>query len=235
MRDSFSLPVRRLYLAMLFSWLFSWLFSCSPRPPAKPDPARLRPGDLVFQRLRCGDLCEAIALATRIPGVPVVSHVGVVERVEGDRVVLLEAYDHGVARVDLKDFMARSARENPPIIVARLKPPHDAMIPFWLEEIRARLGKPYDDQYLPDNGAYYCSELLSDAMLSLGVHIFDRIPMNFGAPGSWERRIWEEYYRELGMKVPQGMPGTNPIHLLASPYLERVDVFPVRQVHRPRE
>ncbi len=209
---------------MNLAWLFSFLASCARRPDLKPDPARLRPGDLLFQRLRCGDLCEAIARATRVPGVPVVSHVAVVERVENDRVVLIEAYDHGVARVDLATFMARSRREDPPFIAARLKPPYDALIPFWLQEIRMRLGKPYDETYLPDNDAYYCSELLSDAMLALGVRIFPRIPMNFGAPGSWERRVWEAYYREKGMDVPQGQPGTNPIQLLASPFLERVDV-----------
>jgi len=115
--------------------------------------------------------------------------------------------------------------------VARLKPPHNALIPFWLQEMRARLGKPYDVHYLPDNDAYYCSELLSDAMLSLGVHIFPRISMNFGAPGSWERRVWEAYYREFGMEVPQGQPGTNPIQLLASPFLERVDVYARQKRH----
>lgn len=179
----------------------------------------------MFQRLRCGDLCEAIARATRVLGVPSVSHVGVVERIDKNRVMLIEAYDQKVARVDLATFLARSRHESPPVIVARLKPPHDAIIPFWLEEIRARLGKPYDVTYLSDNDAYYCSELLSDAMLALGVHIFPRIPMNFGDLGSWERRVWEHYYRNLGMEVPQGQPGTNPTQLLASPFVEIVNVY----------
>ncbi len=216
--------MRNHLIAMNLLWIFSSLAACAKPEPPRTDPGRLRPGDLVFQRLRCGDLCEAIHRATRVRGVPVVSHVAVVERVDGKKVTLIEAYDRGVARVELQELARRSRGDGPAWIAARLKAPHDALVPFFLEELRARLGKPYDPFFLPDNDAFYCSELISDALLSLGVRIFPRIAMNFGAPGSWEMGVWEKYYLQHRMPVPQGHPGTNPNQLLASPHLERLPV-----------
>lgn len=211
--------MRNTFIAMNLLWIFSSLASCARPQTPRTDPAALRPGDLIFQKLRCGDLCEAIHRATRVPGLPAVSHVAVVERVDGRRVTLIEAYDRGVARVELETLAARSRHA---WYAARLLPPHDAIVPFFLEELRARLGKPYDPLFLPDNDAYYCSELVSDALLSLGVRIFPRISMSFGRPGSWEYGVWETYYRAKNMDVPQGHPGTNPNQLLASPHLERL-------------
>jgi len=213
--------MRNHLIFMNFLWLVTSMVSCSPPRVHRTDPGRLRPGDLVFQKLRCGELCEAIHRATRRSGVPAVSHVAVVEKVEGRQVTLIEAYANGVARVTLDELARRSAgSDGPAWIAARLRAPHDALVPFFLYELAARLGKPYDTLFLPDNDAYYCSELISDAMLSLGVRIFPRIPMSFGQPGTWEYGVWEKYYRTLDMDVPQGHPGTNPVQLLSSPYLE---------------
>jgi len=212
--------MRKILIVMNIFWILTSL-SCSRPTVPTTDPGRLRPGDLIFQKLNCGDLCRAIHRATRRKGVPEVSHVAVVESVEGRVVTLIEAYDRGVARVTL-DELARRTRgsDGPAWIAARLRPPHDALIPFFLQELAARLGRPYDRHFLPDNGAYYCSELISDALLSLGVHIFPRISMSFGKHGTWEYGVWEKYYRELDREVPQGEPGTNPTQLLSSPYLE---------------
>jgi len=218
--------MRNILIAMNLLWIFSSLTSCARPQAPRTDPAALRPGDLVFQRLRCGDLCEAIHRATRVRGQPVVSHVAVVERVDGRRVTLIEAFDRGVARVELEVLAARSRGRSPAWIAARLKPPHDALVPFFLEELRARLGKPYDPLFLPDNDAFYCSELVSDALLSLGVRIFPRIAMSFGDPGSWEYGVWDKYYRDRNMEIPQGHPGTNPNQLLANPHLDRLPVRP---------
>ncbi len=211
--------MRNTFIVMNLIWIFSSLASCARPQVPRTDPAALRPGDLIFLRLGCGDLCEAIHRATRVPGLPAVSHVAVVERVDGRRVTLIEAYDRGVARVELETLTARSRHA---WYAARLKSPHDAIVPFFLEELRARLGKPYDPLFLPDNDAYYCSELVSDALLSLGVRVFPRIPMSFGKPGSWEYGVWEKYYHAKNMDVPQGHPGTNPNQLLASPHIERL-------------
>ncbi len=194
--------------------------ACSRGGIRVPEPGKLRPGDLVFQKLDCGDLCEAIIRATAVQGVPEVSHVAVVEEIRGKEVILIEAYNNGVARIPLEEFSRRTAPGKNRVIVGRLKPPHDALIPFFLHEVRARIGKPYDPFFLPENGSYYCSELISDAFLSLGSSIFPRQPMSFGKPGTTEFAIWENYYKKAGMRIPQGEPGTNPIQILASPFLE---------------
>jgi len=213
--------MRNFLIIMNLLHLVTALASCSSAPVHRTNPGLLRPGDLVFQRLNCGDLCEAIHRATKRPGFPAVSHVAVVESVQGRQITLIEAYDQGVARVTLDDLARRAhGTDGPAWIAARLKAPHDAVVPFFIQELRARLGRPYDPLFLPDNDAYYCSELISDALLSLGVRIFPRIAMSFGQPGTWEVGVWEKYYAERGREVPHGQPGTNPAQFLASPFLE---------------
>ncbi|MBU1536238.1 hypothetical protein KKF84_13015, partial [Myxococcota bacterium] len=103
---------------------------------------------------------------------------------------------------------------------ARLKKRHQPSIPFILNEVRARLGKPYDHDFLPDNGAYYCSELISDAVASLGLHLFPRHPISFGKPGSWARKVWEREFARRKRPLPQGVMGTNPVDLAASKYVK---------------
>ena len=87
------------------------------------------------------------------------------------------------------------------------------------------LGEPYDVAFLPDNGARYCSELVRDSYrLADGTYLFDEEPMNFKNAEGEMPVYWEQLFALLGMPVPQGVPGTNPQGMCASPLLETVEI-----------
>ncbi len=43
-----------------------------------------------------------------------------------------------------------------------------------------------------------------------GKRVFESEPMNFKAQDGTMPPYWEKLFEELGMEVPQGLPGTNP-------------------------
>ncbi len=212
---------------LLISLLFGLAFGCGKAPLYPTNlQAKLQPGDLVFQDLDCGPLCSAIEEVTAKRGFPRVSHVAMVLTVSPKQVLLMEALG-SVRKIPLKDFSKRSRARSgrAKIVVARLKPHLRHHIPFVLMELKKRLGSPYDEAFLPDNGAYYCSELIADAFASIGVDLFPRHPMEFGSPGSRSRQVWEQHFAKTGRLLPQGKPGTNPVDLLSSPYVERLYTY----------
>ena len=82
------------------------------------------------------------------------------------------------------------------------------------------LGVPYDDPFILDNGKLYCSELLYECFKEF--HIFDSIlkPMTFKASNSDSfLPAWVEYYEKLGLPIPEGKLGLNPVSLSRSPKL----------------
>ena len=70
----------------------------------------------------------------------------------------------------------------------------------------------YDDEYLYNNGKYYCSELIYDAFLhSYKKPLFDLFPMTFKSPKSNQYfEVWADYYEKLKMEIPEGQLGCNP-------------------------
>ena len=95
-------------------------------------------------------------------------------------------------------------------------------IPFDTAAVIARakslLGKPYDNAFLPDNDAYYCSELIQTAFGDL----FESKPMNWRDANGKLPDYWKKHFKELGIPVPEGVPGTNPTDLSHSPLLDRI-------------
>lgn len=73
------------------------------------------------------------------------------------------------------------------------------------------VGRPYDDLYLVGDSAIYCSELVQMCYVdTLGQQIFGTIPMSFHDRSGRILDYWTEFYRQRGMAVPEGQPGTNP-------------------------
>lgn len=72
---------------------------------------------------------------------------------------------------------------------------------------------PYDQLYLTDPSALYCSELVVD-MFSVsngGRPFFEESPMSFRDTVTGEiHPAWIYYYQKFGMPVPDGQPGSNP-------------------------
>lgn len=88
---------------------------------------------------------------------------------------------------------------------------------------KSHLGQPYDDAFLPNNGALYCSELIYECFLdAAGKHLFEAKPMNWRDKDGNLPEYWEKHFEELGIPVPEGVPGTNPTDLSRSPLLRRL-------------
>ena len=129
---------------------------------------------------------------------------------------VLEAFPPEVRVTQLEVFLRRSeslgdARRR--FIVGRLLPAYQHLIPKAVEHGLAMRDVSYDELYLTDPNALYCSELVVDMFRSAngGEEFFAERPMSFRDPNSGQiLPIWIEYYEKFGMQVPDGQPGSNP-------------------------
>ena len=183
-----------------------------------------REGDILFQDLDCGDLCTAIKEVTIGIDSALFSHIGLVQKVD-DKWVVLEAISDGVKHTALLDFFKRSQdkEENPKIWVARVKKEYVNV----LERINVSdfMGLPYDEAFLMNNGKYYCSELLYEIFKKANNNhaFFNLEPMTFKNPKTLQYSpVWVDYYRNLGIKIPEGELGINPAGISRSEKIEIV-------------
>ncbi|AMP99373.1 hypothetical protein AY601_2483 [Pedobacter cryoconitis] len=170
---------------------------------------QLKSGDLIFQNLDCGPLCDAINAVTQGYQGNKFSHMGMV-LLRNDSVLVIEASGKNVHLTPLQTFLSKSAH---PHYVGRLKPAYQKIIPAALAFSMAQMGVLYDDQYLYDNGKYYCSELIYDAFKAANKNkpFFKLFPMTYKEPGSGAYfPVWKVYFEHLNMEVPEGKPGCNP-------------------------
>ena len=208
---------------------------CTPRPEG------LRTGDLVFvgipadYSIEADSMDEAISEATGEPGRMNLIHVAIAE-VQGDSTWIIDAtIRRGVDRhpldTFLRDFTLRDG-SLPVFVIKRLiavpgpdgKPvPVDAT--SYVEQAKAFCGLPYDQSFLPENGALYCTELVRESYrTSDGEYLFANKPMNWkNAEGEYPL-YWQQLFARLGEPIPQDVPGTNPQDMSASPLLETVSV-----------
>ncbi|MEZ4705103.1 MAG: YiiX/YebB-like N1pC/P60 family cysteine hydrolase [Bdellovibrionota bacterium] len=183
----------------------------------------LESGDLVFLDINCGDLCDGIEDVTlrqfHVVG-PRLSHVGILFEEDG-RWWVYEAWTQ-VQKVPLKDFLLRVNGDPTRWFVARSSLGSKEKEALH-QNVQKKLGAPYDDFFLKDNGKYYCSELIADIFSeSVGKEYFPYLPMFYGVPNkpsdpSW--RMWSGYFASKGMPVPQNKPGVSPLGIYLSPHL----------------
>lgn len=172
----------------------------------------LQSGDLIFLNNNRSDMEKAITASTGE-----YSHVALVERDSADDLWVIEASPkYGVQRISYKQF----EREHlvgffgGNIDVYRLTVPFDtAMV---IARAKSMVGKPYDNAFLPDNDAYYCSELIQVAFGGL----FPSQPMNWRDADGNLPEYWIKHFEDLGISVPEGVPGTNPTDMSRSPLLK---------------
>ncbi|MFY8187576.1 MAG: YiiX/YebB-like N1pC/P60 family cysteine hydrolase [Flavobacterium sp.] len=183
----------------------------------------LQNGDFIFQTLDCGPLCDAILEVTPAYKNHRFNHLGMVF-IENDSIKIIEAAGNSVRVVSLEKFQSNSQK---PHFVGRLKEAFLPLIPNAISFAKAQIGTPYDDAYLYDNEAYYCSELIYDAFLSAqGKPLFSLQPMTFKSPKTNEfATAWVEYYKELNIPIPEGEMGCNPGGFATSEYVEMLGVF----------
>jgi hypothetical protein len=140
---------------------------------------------------------------------------------------VIEAIGKDVHLSLLSNFLQRQVDDegNPKVVVGRLKKTYqhlnDAAISFALRQ----LGKEYDNAFVYNNGKYYCSELIYDSYkaANAGTPFFKLYPMTFKDPKTKRNfPAWEVYYRNLQMKIPEGLPGCNPGSIATS---EKIDIL----------
>jgi len=206
------------------SWMiFFWL--CISKLAFAQEKHVLQKGDLLFLDLDCGGLCDAIEAVTEGASGKDFSHLGMICS-QGDSLMVLEAIGNSVRLSRVSSFLAYTKK---PALLARLKPAFQNLIPSAETFGLSLLGIPYDDAFLPENGKYYCSELVYDAfkMANAGKPFFQNSPMTFRKPGSQDYfPVWVEYYQKLGIEIPEGKAGCNPGGISRASELEILGNYP---------
>ena len=87
-----------------------------------------------------------------------------------------------------------------------------------ISKAKSLVGKPYDNAFLPDNDAYYCSEFIQVVFGD----IFESKPMNWRDADGNLPEYWTKHFEELNMPVPEGIAGTNPTDISRSPLLKKL-------------
>lgn len=189
----------------------------------------LREGDFLFQDMDCGPMCNAIEEVTQGINGAKLSHVGLVV-FQNDSIKVVEAISKGVVFTPLDDFLNRShdADGNPKVLVGRLRKEYRSLIPAAIQNLQQYKGCSYNQSYLMGNDEVYCSQLmyLIFKEANNGKDVFQLAPMTFKPLNSSDYfEVWENYYHELGIPVPEGQPGINPAGMSRSPYLNIVYTY----------
>lgn len=213
-----------MYIKKSLGLLFLWMLFSS----CTQEKEFFHEGDILFQDGDCGDFCDAIRKVTEGYEGMDFSHNGLLMQENGDWFVL-EAIGKGVSKTPIEDFLYRHLDEqgNPKVMVGRLKPEFRSLIPPAIQEAEKHLGKPYDYAFDYDNDAFYCSELIHFAFKSAnnGRYFFTPKPMTYNDPDTGVLfPVWESYFMELGIPVPEGELGLNPGGMSLEPVLEMIEI-----------
>ena len=181
----------------------------------------LKPGDLLFQDLNCGKLCNAIFSVTSGYGNTDVSHVGML--VSSGEVI--EAIGKNVHLTPIKQFLNRG-----PVMVGRLTQPYRHLIPQAINLAKSWIDEPYNYNFTPQNHdkKFYCSQLVYDAFKQANhnVAIFAQDHMNFKNPQTHKfYPAWSKYFNQIHSQIPQGHPGTNPGKMSLSPNIKIIHFY----------
>ena len=203
------------------------MFSCSNTNTTSKN-FKLKQGDLLFQDLDCGPLCDAIEKVTTGYKNSNFSHVGLVIKNNDDELCVIEAISKGVSLTPVDTFLNRSinSNNNPKVIVGRLKSKYDKVINIAIEKAMKLIGKPYDNIFIIGDSSYYCSELIYEIFSYNNEPIFKLYPMTFKNPETNKTFIaWQEYYNKLKVDIPEGKPGLNPGSISRSNAINIVHVY----------
>ncbi len=181
----------------------------------------LQPGDIVFQNLPCGGMCDAIIATTPCQNNRRFNHCGVVIK-EGKKLFVVEAIGKAVQKSPLQKFTARDTAHV--LFAGRAKASLKERKRFAQNSLRY-VGRPYDDPFLPGDSALYCSELVWEAFSQNGRKLFPQKPMTFKENGQ-THPAWKAYYEDLKQPIPEGILGINPCAIANSP---EIRFFSVRK------
>lgn len=155
-------------------------------------------GDLLF----CiADEDNAITDVTQgIDGMKI-EHVGIYY----NKNVIEATKSRGVCITPIDSFISNNGRK---VIIGRVD---NADVKQSIENALKYKGLPYDTLFMPDNRAMYCSELVQKSFVKPdSTLIFTPIPMSFHDASGTITPFWIDFYKQRGMEVPEGWPGSNP-------------------------
>jgi hypothetical protein len=189
----------------------------------------LKEGDLLFQDIDCGPMCDAIEAVTEGVNQANFSHIALVVK-QSDHLFALEAISAGVVLTPINDFLNRSldSNNNPKVAVGRLKSPYTKLINSAINTSLELVGAKYDNEFLLNNKKYYCSELIYEVFKKANNNeaLFKLQAMTFKQPHtSHFYPVWETYYSNIGIPIPEGKPGLNPGGISSSPYIKIVKKY----------
>ncbi len=140
-----------------------------------------------------------------------IDHVAILHH-EKDATFALEAVHRGVVLTPMDSFLLH---RDSLVLVGRLR--DTVGVVASVQRALAFLGRPYDFFFMPDDSAFYCSELVQKCYRdAAGELVFPPIPMSFHDKTGKVTPYWKEYYARHGMEVPEGWPGSNPGQLSRS-------------------
>ena len=196
-------------------------------PKLFPKVFKLEKGDLLFQDLNCGALCDGINSTTYGYKNTVVSHVGMVVSTDKTEPEIIEAVSAGVKVTSLDDFLVRSLdkKGHPRVMVGRIDDQTQKLIPSAIKDAMHDLNAPYNATFSPDAKGFYCSQLITRSFFEANHNtpVFTSHPMNFKTDHPNEfSPAWVHYFSELKQPIPQGKPGNNPGMLSRDPHISIV-------------
>lgn len=166
-------------------------------------------GDLLFQNLDCGPLCDAIEQVTFGRDSLKFSHIGLIY-IKQDSIYVIEAIGKSVTLTPYHQFKNRTQNQ---LYLGRIKSDYSGLITGAVLFAIKQIGVPYDEPFLYNNKKYYCSELIYDAFKTSNQNkpFFELEPMTFKTPNSNDYfKAWVDYYKKLNIEIPEGKPGINP-------------------------
>lgn len=114
------------------------------------------------------------------------------------------------------------------VAVYRLSVEVQSSIPEAIITAKSLLGKPYNWTYVLNDSSLYCSDFVERAFRDAA--LFQLEPMTFKDPETGKTDFyWAEFYKKLGMDVPEGELGCNPYGLAASEHLKKVGDLELNQ------
>ncbi len=217
----------------LLSFLLFYTFSCSfaqssPKLITISQTDLLKPGDILFQDLDCGDLCNAIETVTKGYRGANFSHCGMIVSIKNGEVKIIEAIGEEVQVSLLPKFLSRSKDSdgNPKVMVGRPGKKARKYISSAIDVSQNYLGKPYDAVFNLKNDRYYCSELIHQCFIDAGKKIFKENPMTFKDPKTDSFfPAWVEYFESLKARIPEGKLGLNPGGMSRSKSVDVIYMF----------
>lgn len=163
-------------------------------------------GDLLFVGTSGSDLGNAITEVTENDKAKNYSHIAMVFEI-GDSLFVNDATPkYGVSVRPIGQFIKEESTTENTIDVFRTLLSKE-QIDAAMSKISPYIGRPYNHAYLLTDTAFYCSQLIYKAFAAYSV--FEMEPMTFKKDGE-TLDFWKEYYEELNVAIPEGVPGCNP-------------------------